>query len=145
MIRTIVILLMLIFSGKSIAQKIVSQHYYEGVIGQNINIQLYLVIRENECGGENIAFGYYKYVKQDERILLNVFFSEKEQNFTMVEQPNTGILILNRKPKTMEGLWISSNGKTQHKVLLKEIPQTPKNFETMENHLEQLNHEAHDC
>lgn len=141
--KKVFFLFMSLFVAVSTAQ-IKSQNYYEGKIGKDLNIRLYLAMEEDDCYG-NRAKGYYKYQKSDGRILLNIFFSEKEQNLVMVEEGNTGILILNRKGKLMEGVWIAPNGKKQLKVELKEVAQSVKEFQQMEEHWEKLSNKAKDC
>ncbi|MDO5106295.1 hypothetical protein [Capnocytophaga sp.] len=134
----------LLFAVKGFSQTIISQGYYEGTIGTDLKVGLYLAVKENECPTTYVE-AYYKYEKSSERILLSASMNDNQQFFTLVERGNTGVLILTRKNDTLEGLWIAPDGKKQHKVMLKALPQSQKSHERMEDHLEQLNYEAHDC
>ncbi|MFJ1261170.1 hypothetical protein ACILDS_00520 [Capnocytophaga canis] len=140
-IATIVTFLL---SLQGFSQTIISQTYYEGTIGTDLKVGLYLAIKETGCPN-TYAQAYYKYEKSNERILLESFMDHKEERFTFVEFGNTGILLLHRKGETLEGLWIAPDGKKQLQVTLKALPQSQKSYERMEEHLEQLNYEAHDC
>ncbi|WP_172917258.1 hypothetical protein [Capnocytophaga canis] len=140
-IATIVTFLL---SLQGFSQTIISQTYYEGIIGTDLKVGLYLAIKETGCPN-TYAEAYYKYEKSNERILLESFMDHKEERFTFVEFGNTGILLLHRKGETLEGLWIAPDGKKQLQVTLKALPQSQKSYERMEEHLEQLNYEAHDC
>lgn len=133
-----------LFSLQGFSQTIISQTYYEGTIGTDSKVGLYLVIKENECPSTYVQ-AYYKYEKSNQRILLSVFMDDKEQRFTLVEHGNTGVLLLGRKGETLEGLWIAPDGKKQHEVKLKALPQSAQSYERMENHLEQLDYQANDC
>ncbi|MFJ1383324.1 hypothetical protein [Capnocytophaga canimorsus] len=135
---------MLFFSLQGFSQTIISQTYYEGTIGTDLKVGLYLAIKENECP-TTYAQAYYKYEKSNERILLSAYMDDKEDRFTFVEFGNTGILLLHRKGETLEGLWIAPDGKKQLKVTLKALPQSEKSYERMEDHYEQLHYESHDC
>ncbi|MFK8281920.1 hypothetical protein [Capnocytophaga cynodegmi] len=105
---------------------------------------LYLAIKENGCP-TTYAEAYYKYEKSNERILLTSFMDYKEERFTFVEHGNTGVLLLHRRGETLEGPWMAPDEKKQLQVKLKALPQSQKGYERMEEHLEQLNYEAHDC
>ncbi|CEN47517.1 hypothetical protein [Capnocytophaga canis] len=133
-----------LLSLQGFSQTIISQTYYEGTIGTDLKVGLYLAIKETGCPN-TYAEAYYKYEKSNERILLEPFMDHKEERFTFVEFGNTGILLLHRKGETLEGLWIAPDGKKQLQVTLKALPQSQKSYERMEEHLEQLNYEAHDC
>ncbi|GIM58944.1 hypothetical protein [Capnocytophaga canimorsus] len=135
---------MLFFSLQGFSQTIISQTYYEGTIGTDLKVGLYLAIKENECP-TTYAQAYYKYEKSNERILLSAYMDDKEERFTFVEFGNTGVLLLHRKGETLEGLWIAPDGKKQLPVKLKALPQSPKSYERMEDHYERLHYESHDC
>ncbi|ATA72899.1 hypothetical protein CGC49_06180 [Capnocytophaga sp. H4358] len=140
-IATIVTFLL---SLQGFSQTIISQTYYEGTIGTDLKVGLYLAIKENECP-TTYAQAYYKYEKSNERILLSAYMDDKEERFTFVEFGNTGVLLLHRKGDTLEGLWIAPDGKKQLPVKLKALPQSPKSYERMEDHYERLHYESHDC
>ena len=140
-IATIVTFLL---SLQGFSQTIISQTYYEGIIGTDLKVGLYLAIKETGCPN-TYAQAYYKYEKSNERILLESFMDHKEERFTFVEFGNTGILLLHRKGETLEGLWIAPDGKKQLQVKLKALPQSQKSYERMEEHYERLHYESHDC
>lgn len=127
-------------------QTILSQEKFEGNIDGKIRVTLYLKIEETGCPSI-IAHGIYKYAHQKNSswILLNTTFSEKDQNYTFVENENTGIMLLYKSDDSLRGLWISPDGKKQLKVELKKVPATKAETEFLENALEQANYEAHDC
>ncbi|WP_255317544.1 hypothetical protein [Capnocytophaga canimorsus] len=135
---------MLFFSLQGFSQTIISQTYYEGTIGTDLKVGLYLAIKENECP-TTYAQAYYKYEKSNERILLSAYMDDREERFTFVEFGNTGVLLLHRKGDTLEGLWIAPDGKKQLPVKLKALPQSQKSYERMEEHYERLHYESHDC
>ncbi|ATA88512.1 hypothetical protein CGC58_01425 [Capnocytophaga stomatis] len=135
---------MLLFSLQGFSQTIISQTYYEGTIGTDLKVGLYLAIKETGCPN-TYAEAYYKYEKSNERILLSAYMDDKEERFTFVEFGNTGILLLHRKGETLEGLWIAPDGKKQLQVKLKALPQSEKSYERMEDHYERLHYESHDC
>ncbi|MFJ1321905.1 hypothetical protein ACILDT_02720 [Capnocytophaga canis] len=140
-IATIVTFLL---SLQGFSQTIISQTYYEGTIGTDLKVGLYLAIKETGCPN-TYAQAYYKYEKSSERILLSAYMDFNEERFTFVEFGNTGILLLHRKGETLEGLWIAPDGKKQLKVTLKALPQSEKSYERMEDHYERLHYESHDC
>ncbi|CEN47362.1 conserved exported hypothetical protein [Capnocytophaga canis] len=133
-----------LLSLQGFSQTIISQTYYEGIIGTDLKVGLYLAIKETGCPN-TYAEAYYKYEKSNERILLESFMDHKEERFTFVEFGNTGILILHRRSETLEGLWIAPDGKKQLQVKLKALPQSQKSYERMEDHYERLHYESHDC
>ncbi|MFK8285115.1 hypothetical protein [Capnocytophaga canis] len=140
-IATIVTFLL---SLQGFSQTIISQTYYEGTIGTDLKVGLYLAIKETGCPN-TYAQAYYKYEKSNERILLESFMDFNEERFTFVEFGNTGVLLLHRKGDTLEGLWIAPDGKKQLPVKLKALPQSQKSYERMEEHYERLHYESHDC
>lgn len=143
----IITTLLLLFSSLAInAQQILKQEKYTGTIDGKINISFYLKIEETGCPSI-IASGIYKYTdnKTTNWILLDTTFSEKAQQYTFVEHYNTGIMLLKRNLETLQGLWISPDGKKQLKVNLKKIKQSKAEIEKMEDELEKANYSANDC
>jgi len=135
-----------LLSTYAYSQKIISQELYEGKIDDKIEISLYLKVAENGCP-TIYSEGIYKYKsnKNKEWILFNITFSESQNQFTMVEHFNTGILLLKRENNQLIGLWISPDGKKQLKVELKKVKINPKLIETLENALDNENYQANDC
>ncbi|MEG1591913.1 hypothetical protein [Chryseobacterium sp.] len=143
----IITTLFLSFSSLAInAQQILKQEKYTGTIDGKINISFYLKIEETGCPSI-IASGIYKYTdnKTANWILLDTTFSEKAQQYTFVEHYNTGIMLLKRNSETLQGLWISPDGKKQLKINLKKIKQSKAEIEKMEDELEKANYSANDC
>lgn len=138
---TIVILI----SNYFFSQKIISQEIYEGTLNDK-PITLYLKISESGC--PNIyAEAIYKYKSNDNNnwLLLDVVFSEKNNLFTLVEHYNTGILLLNKETFNFNGIWIAPDGKKQLKVELKKVKSNLKTLKNLEEKLEKENYEANDC
>ena len=135
-----------LLSTYAYSQKVISQELYEGKIDDKIEISLYLKLAENGCP-TIYSEGIYKYKfnKNKEWILFNITFSESQNQFTMVEHFNTGILLLKRENNQLIGLWISPDGKKQLKVELKKVKINPKLIETLENALDNENYQANDC
>ncbi|MBD3904103.1 hypothetical protein IEW27_05760 [Chryseobacterium sp. C-2] len=140
------ILFILLLSISAFSQQILKQEKYTGTIDGKINISLYLKIEETGCPSI-VASGIYKYTdnKTTNWILLDTTFSEKAQQYTFVEHYNTGIMLLKRNSETLQGLWISPDGKKQLKVNLKKIKQSKAEIEKMEDELEKANYSANDC
>lgn len=143
----IITTLFLLFLSLSInAQQIIAQEKYLGTIDGKINISFYLKIEETGCP-KVVASGVYKYTdnKAGNWILLDTTFSEKAQQYTFVEHYNTGIMLLKRDNDSLQGLWISPDGKKQLKVSLKKLKPTKAEIDKMEDELEKANYNANDC
>lgn len=143
----IITTLFLLFLSVSInAQQIIAQEKYLGTIDGKINISFYLKIEETGCP-RVVASGVYKYTdnKAGNWILLDTTFSEKAQQYTFVEHYNTGIMLLKRGNDSLQGLWISPDGKKQLKVSLKKLKPTKAEIDKMEDELEKANYNANDC
>jgi len=143
----IITTLFLLFLSLSInAQQIIAQEKYLGTIDGKINISFYLKIEETGCP-KVVASGVYKYTdnKAGNWILLDTTFYEKAQQYTFVEHYNTGIMLLKRDNDSLQGLWISPDGKKQLKVSLKKLKPTKAEIDKMEDELEKANYNANDC
>ncbi|MGD1318150.1 hypothetical protein [Chryseobacterium sp. 2R14A] len=143
----IITTLFLLFLSLSInAQQIIAQEKYLGTIDGKINISFYLKIEETGCP-KVVASGVYKYTdnKAGNWILLDTTFSEKAQQYTFVEHYNTGIMLLKKDNDSLQGLWISPDGKKQLKVSLKKLKPTKAEIDKMEDELEKANYNANDC
>ena len=144
--KPLITLLTLVFFSFSFSQRIISQEFYEGKIDGKNEISLYFKVQENGCPTTEINAIYkYKSNKTGEWILLDVFFNEGENQYTLVEHFNTGILLLKKENGTLKGLWISPEGKKQLKVELKKVKVSKSEIENLENALEKENYEANDC
>lgn len=144
--KPLITLLILAFFSFSFSQRIISQEFYEGKIDGKNEISLYFKVHENGCPTTEMNAIYkYKSNKTGEWILLDVFFKEGKNQYTLVEHFNTGILILKKENGTLKGLWISPDGKKQLKVELKKVNVSKTGIENLEKALENENYEAHDC
>lgn len=144
--KIITTLFLLLLSLSINAQQIIAQEKYQGTIDGKISISFYLKIEETGCP-KVVASGVYKYTdnKAGNWILLDTTFSEKVQQYTFVEHYNTGIMLLKRDNNSLQGLWISPDGKKQLKVSLKKLKPTKAEIDKMEDELEKANYNANDC
>jgi len=134
------------FFSFSFSQKIISQEFYEGKIDGKIDISLYFKVHENGCPTTEMSAMYkYKSNKVGEWILLDVFFTEGKNQYTLVEHFNTGVLLLKKENGTLNGLWISTDGKKQLKVQLKKVKVSNSEIETLEKALDNEYYQANDC
>lgn len=132
----------LLFFATSFAQE-VKTHLYSGKIN-NRSVRLYLKEEENQCGGPVLYSGIYQYGVGKNWIEL-LIQSNETGRYAMTEYRFTGVMILNRTKEGLEGIWISPDGKTQLKVLLKKQQLTPKLKEELEDGLERTHYENYDC
>ncbi|WCM42672.1 hypothetical protein MG290_03060 [Flavobacterium sp. CBA20B-1] len=139
-------ILFLLLSVNFMAQNIITQEYYEGVINNDIKISMYLKTYEDGCPRTDII-AIYKYQKSEEHdwILLHPTYQKNSKQLTLVEDFNTGILLLNKEANGMNGLWISPDGKKQFKVQLNKINVNNKEIERLENILEEVFYYSYDC
>ncbi len=145
--KKIMSILFLLMTLNLVAQdEILSQEYYEGVINNNVEISMYIEIGEDGCP-RTYAKAIYKYKNNEKNkwILLKSTFSKQKKQFTFVEFHNTGILLLNKETNSLNGLWISPDGKKQFKVELNKIEVDNKKIEHLEEQLEKEYYYAYDC
>lgn len=145
--KKIIALLCILCTISSIAQDdILSQEYYEGVINDDIEVSMYLKIAEDGCP-RVYADAIYSYKNNEENnwILLTSTFSGERKQFTFVEFYNTGILLLTKEGNSLNGLWLSPDGKKQHKVKLTKVKVDNAKIESLEEILEQEHYYAYDC
>lgn len=128
------------------AQEIISQELYKGTIGNDLKIQFYLKIEENGCPNIH-ASAIYKYEnnKNDNWILLHSTMNYEKGRYTFVEVRNTGILLLEKKGNSLNGLWISSDGTKQLSVKLEKQNISGQKLEYLENKLEEEYYNENDC
>ena len=139
----IIILFFVMVNGFS--QTIKSQDYYEGTLG-DLKIEMYFKLQENGCP-TNYAEVIYKYKSNSENewLLLSTTLNNKEDQFTMVEFYNTGILLLKKKNNKLEGFWISPDGSKKLKIKLDKVKINKTKLKALEDALEKENYEANDC
>ncbi|OUS02829.1 hypothetical protein A9Q86_01915 [Flavobacteriales bacterium 33_180_T64] len=92
---------------------------YKGTLNGTTKITLYINEQKHPCGGNRtIINAMYKYDNQKKWILLDVTTDLEKNNYCMVENGLTGVLLLGKHENTFSGNWISSNSKKQFKVEL---------------------------
>ncbi|WP_068939421.1 hypothetical protein [Chryseobacterium timonianum] len=121
-----------------------SSSLYKGTVNEKMPVTLFIQSVENGCGGDPYYNAMYRYEKVSNWLQLSVTEGVKQQ-FAMVEEGFTGLMILKKEGETMNGTWISPDGKKQIPVQLKKVSIGKKDMESYENKMEQLNYENHDC
>ncbi|MFZ4930956.1 hypothetical protein [Chryseobacterium sp. Mn2064] len=117
---------------------------YKGTVNGKMQVTLFLQSVENGCGGDPFYNGMYRYEKVSNWLQLNVTEGAKQQ-FAMVEEGFTGLMILKKEGEMMNGTWISPDNKKQIPVQLKKVNISKKEMQTYEDKMEKLNYENHDC
>lgn len=117
--------------------------FYTGKVN-NRSVRLYLKEEGNDCGATPLYSAIYQYGNGKNWIELLIQSDEKGR-FGMTEYRFTGMLILKKTPYGLEGIWISPDGKTQLKVVLKKQALSPKLKEELEEGLERTHYENYDC
>lgn len=123
----------------------VEQILYQGTIN-NRPITLYLKQETNACGGENefLYQAIYRYGTGKNWIELAVV-SDGKGHFSMTEFAFTGVMVLKRTGETMQGTWISPDGKTHLKIILRRQALSPRQKAEMEENLDRTHYQNYDC
>ncbi|AZA79549.1 hypothetical protein EG347_19610 [Chryseobacterium sp. G0186] len=121
-----------------------SSTLYKGMVNGKMPVTLFLQSVENGCGGDPYYNAMYRYEKVSNWLQLSVTEGVKQQ-FAMVEEGFTGLMILKKEGDVMSGTWISPDGKKQIPVELKKATISKKDMESYEDRMEKLNYENHDC
>lgn len=123
-----------------------ASNLYKGTVDGKTPITVYIKTEENPCTADLMYTSMYRYNKSNNWIQLNVTQGKKKENeFIMVEQGFSGVLILQKNGNSFTGLWISPDTKKQLKVELKEAAMTKKESENFEKTMEKVNYENNDC
>ncbi|WP_106917143.1 hypothetical protein [Chryseobacterium aurantiacum] len=117
---------------------------YKGTINGKMSITLFIQDIENGCGGDPYYDAMYRYDKVSNWLQLSVTEGVKQQ-FAMVEEGFTGLMIVKKEGDMMNGTWISPDGKKQIPVELKKVTISKKEMENYQDRIEKLNYENHDC
>lgn len=117
---------------------------YKGTVDGKMPVTLFLQSVENGCGGDPFYNAMYRYEKVSNWLELNVTEGAKQQ-FAMVEQGFTGLMILKKEGDTMNGIWISPDNKRQLPVQLKKVSISKKDRDDYEEKMEKVSYENHDC
>ena len=119
---------------------------YKGTIDGKIAVTFFIKTEENPCTADLMYTAMYRYDKSGSWIQLDITQNTKNENqFALVENGFTGIMILKKDETTFSGLWISSDSKKQLKLELKEAKMTKKETESYEAKMEKVNYENNDC
>jgi hypothetical protein len=119
---------------------------YKGTIDGKIAVTFFIKTEENPCTADLQYTAMYRYDKSGSWIQLDITQNTKNENqFALVEHGFTGVMILKKDETNFSGLWISSDGKKQLKVELKEAKMTKKETESYEAKMEKVNYENNDC
>lgn len=119
---------------------------YKGTVDGKIPVTVYIKTEENPCTADLMYTSMYRYNKSNNWIQLNVTQNKKKENeFVLVEQGFSGVLILKKTGNTFTGLWISPDTTKQMKVDLKEASMTKKELDNYEKTMEKVNYENNDC
>ncbi|SIT20826.1 hypothetical protein SAMN05421786_10910 [Chryseobacterium ureilyticum] len=121
-----------------------SSALYKGTVDGKMPVTLFLQSVENGCGGDPFYNAMYRYEKVSNWLELNVTEGVKQQ-FAMVEEGFTGLMILKKEGETMNGIWISPDHKKQLPVQLKKVSISKKEMEGYEEKMEKVSYENHDC
>ncbi|KAF2333422.1 hypothetical protein [Flavobacterium nitrogenifigens] len=123
-----------------------ASNLYKGTVDGKTPITVYIKIEENPCTADLMYTSMYRQNKSKNWIQLNVTQNRKKENeFVLVEQGFSGVLILQKSGDSFTGLWISPDAKKQLKVDLKEASMTKKELENFEKTMEKVNYENNDC
>jgi len=123
-----------------------ASNLYKGTIDGKTPITVYIKTEDNPCTADLMYTSMYRQNKSKNWIQLNVTQNRKKENeFVLVEQGFSGVLILQKLGDTFTGLWISPDTKKQLKVDLKEASMTKKELENFEKTMEKVNYENNDC
>ena len=133
--------LLTIFLCFNISAQTLKPEVYAGTMDGNMPITIYLQPEEHPCSMDTIYEGMYLYDGKSKWIQLNITKNEQNQ-FVLVEYGFTGVMVLSKKGKELNGIWISPNGKRQLKVTFKKTKIPTKRFE---DKFEKVNYENYDC
>lgn len=141
-IKLIIMLLLLSFTYAK--AQAVKYNLYRGTI-DNKAVILYIESQISSCGGDREQYrAIYRYSTKSSWIQLSAETNFKG-SFSMTEYNFTGVMILQKTGKDMEGIWISPDAKKQFKVKLYGQPLPPKEKEKMTQALEDTNYSNNDC
>lgn len=137
----IVIIFLFTFCVAS-AQEGVVKFLYKGTVDK-MPVTLYLVEETTGCGPK-IYSGMYQYDKLSKWLYLGISDDEENQ-LVMVEGDITGIISVKKMGKSLQGFWISPDGKKKLDVNLKEVTVSQKVMDTLFEKFDQVAYEMNDC
>jgi hypothetical protein len=116
---------------------------YRGTVGERA-VTFYVVENINQCTGEAIFYGMYRYEGKSLWLQLDITVNDKRQ-FVMVENGFTGVLMLKEAGGGMNGQWLSPDHARTLPVMLKPKKVSAKETEALEKQYEETNYQNHDC
>lgn len=126
------------------AQENSRSYLYKGTIDGKLPVTMFVVAEDIGCGHDPVCYGMYKYDKVSNWLQVYIHHNDKEE-YVMVENDFTGVLILKREGENLNGIWISPDTKRQLKVIFEKIPLTKKQTEDYKETYDQLNYSNNDC
>lgn len=132
----------LVSFGLFFSQEGIRSNLYKGTIDK-MPVTLYLQVEATGCGPQ-FYHGMYQYDKLSKWLYLEISDDEQSQ-LVMVEGGITGILSLKKSGKSLNGFWISPDGKKKLNVNLKEIPASEKTLETLNQKYQNVYYEMNAC
>lgn len=138
------LLILVVTMSSTLMQAQNTSALYKGTVNGNMPVTLFIQSVENGCGGDPYYTAMYRYDKVSNWLQLNVTEGIKQQ-FALVEEGFTGLMILKKEGDMMNGTWISPDSKKQIPVQLKKVTISKKEMGTYEDKMEKLNYENHDC
>ncbi len=136
------VLLVLLSFVCATAQEERNAFLYKGSIDR-MPVTMYLVENVTGCP-TSYYYGIYKYDRVNKWLLLEIEYDQFHK-MGMVENGITGFFSLTKKSDTLEGVWMSPDGKRVFKVQLKEVGTTSKSREQYEEALDKAMYEANGC
>ena len=143
-----IILLLTVFcafiSFDSKAQSFKS-NLYKGTIDGKISVTFYIQEEESASPGKIIYYSMYRYNKSGSWIQLQTTQNQNNVNqFVLVEDGFSGVMVLKKNETNFNGLWISPNTKKQLKVELKQVRLSKKEMEIYKNKMSEVS-SYNDC
>lgn len=117
---------------------------YRGIIGEKMYVTFFIETVSNNCGVPPYYQSMYKYDGKKDWIQLEAT-ANKNNQFVFAEYAFSGVLILEKKGKNLQGICMSPDRKTQFSVELKEIQSNEKEIERLKTTYEELNYQNYDC
>ncbi|MFK7809425.1 MAG: hypothetical protein AB8F74_16595 [Saprospiraceae bacterium] len=120
---------------------------FKGTLNEKLEISLYLKEEGHPCGGNMTTINaMYKYNHQDKWILLSVSTDKQKENYCMVEDNFTGLLLLEENEGFFNGSWISPDAKKQFKIELGKVELNKSTAEQLDEILfDDLLYNKNDC
>lgn len=138
----LLLLLFVLQTGYTFAQQ-TPTWLYKGTI-DNKAITFYVTTKADPCGSDEHYMGIYKYGNSKKWILLDAQTNYKG-NFCYTEKKFSGVMILQKTDSTLNGIWISPDGKRQLKVELTVQKMTPDEGRKLETIYQDTVYEYDDC